>query len=237
MLKFRAHLIEIGETPTYYLLLPKMTEGQLSVVSERLSSAGYTIRTGRLLKGEKSESRIAVNREGICRSNFDPSDLLLPMIPSLLKFQKQVVTGSELLEMYLSARRSGNSLTLRLSTRLETSKEWAQLRGAAVCALSPDEHLVFSTLLRRTGGTVSIITDYPTENSRVTRPGGKQYYVSSIPSTEAAENLRVVGERGARNVYLPRSGMLRIIAPTLKRLGQITSTLPDLGEWCFFTPG
>jgi hypothetical protein len=233
LLKFKVHLISVGDRPTYYLLLPKMTDRQLCAVSERLSSSGYAVKTGTLLRGEKGGLRIAVSRGGVCRSNFDPSDLLLPMIPHLLSFSKQAVPACELLAMYASGRRSGNVLTLRLSARVETSKEWSRLRSADICALSPDEHLVFTTLFKRAGGKVSLLTDYPTESSKVTRPGGRQYYISLLPAAEAARSLRMVGKKGQRNAYLPRNGIIRILRPASESLFT-PEVLRELGEWCYF---
>jgi hypothetical protein len=233
LLGFRFQQFELGGR--YYVPLPKLTSLQVEIINQRLKAVGFRTSAAGILRAAKESLAVTVASEGLCWSNHDLTDILVPVVPSVLTSKKRPVSIRSLADKYFGAKRQDDGVLLRLSPRLETSSLWRFMRAADSCALTPDEHAVFSFLLRHSSLESEILTDYPTEGCRVRRIGRKQYYSSRISGEEAADTLRDLGTRGSRNSYLPRDSLLRLSSLGV-RLGELSDVLRGLGEWCYFTP-
>jgi len=163
-------------------------------------------------------------------------DALAPVIPELLEAPKEQASLSELAGKYFAIRRMAGKHQLSLFTRAEGSSRWRELRAADESLLTPDEAAILRFLLRGAGGSVDVITDYPTEESRVNQIGRRVYYSSRIDVSEFSSNLRTIESSVGRGAYLPKSGILspqRFRVPTRSALRGI---IEELGEWCYFSP-
>ncbi len=80
------------------------------------------------------------------------------------------------------------------------------------------------------------MTDFPTEGSRVRVIGSRHYYESYLDPEETTSTLRAVGERMARNSYLPKDGIIRFKELKLPRTSEQTAFFRGLAEWCYFEP-
>lgn len=233
MLRFRFYQFELGGR--FYALLPKLTRSQISLIDSRLRALSFRSSNKTLLRAAKGEATLTVDPRGLCWSNRDMADVIVPAIPDLLSMPKKSASLRGMGYSYFETMREGKGVLLRLAPRMESSSLWEGLRAAGSCALTPDEHAVYTLLLSNSSLASPLPTDFPTEESTVIRIGRKQYYSSRIDASEAASTLETVGARGPRNTYLPRSSFLslsslRIPSQALRR------TFEGLGEWCFFTP-
>ena len=233
MLPFRVHQLQIGSRE--YLLLPKMTHGQMHLISARLESMGYSVQLSRSLSASSRAETIHVEPSGYCWGSSSIGDAILPAIPEILAFPKERVTASALRAMYLTGRKSHQRAVVRLTTRLESFSLWSSLRGLGSCGLSPDEHAVTSFLMRRAKGRCGVATDFPAGNSAPRFYGKKRYYHSRLACKQAADTLRVAGPPGTRNSYLPRDGLIELAnmdLPSDRDWGELARRF---GEWCYFT--
>ncbi len=138
--------------------------------------------------------------------------------------------------MYFDVRGARRKHIVRLKVRAESSTLWRELRAANESLLTPDEATAVRFLLSRAEGRVEVVTDYPTEESKVRQIGRRVYFSSMIDVAEFASNLRTVEGQKPRNAYLPTSavlGLQHFHAPTEDELVRV---LDDLGEWCYFSP-
>jgi hypothetical protein len=238
---FRLHEFCLGGGSRYYILLPKLTRAQIATFAHRFVGLGYATYLrgeGKVLRAARGRTVITVDSRGMCWSNEDAVDTVAPVLPEILAADKQGMPVGGLLRQYLDVQkgtRRGAKL-VRLCPRMESSSLWRELRVGGLCALTPDEHTVFQALLLHVSSQCSLLTDYPTKDSVVRIFGKKQYFESTIETSEAASNLRMTGGRGTRNVYLPRDGFLRFSEFELPSKEKLADLLMGLGEWCFLYP-
>lgn len=233
LLRFSYYQFELGGR--FYALLPKLTRPQLSVIDNRLRSLSFRTSNTDLLRAAKGEATLTVDPRGLCWSNRDMADVIIPAIPELLSVRKEFASLRTMGNSYFEATKQGKSVLLRLAPRMESSSLWQGLRAAGLCALTPDEHAVYSLLLSSSSLASPLPTDFPTEGSTVIRIGRRQYYSTRIDAPEAASTLRDVGARGPRNTYLPRRSFLSLSSFRIPKR-DLRRTFEGLGEWCFFTP-
>ncbi len=234
MLRFRVHGLEIAGM--YYLLLPKLNPAQVRILADRLTRNGYSVHASRIIVAKSDGRVIRIDPSGLCWSAADPSDDVLPAIPDILAVPKQPVPLARIAEMYFRIGESGGGSVVRFSTRIEHSALWDSLRATGECGLAPDEHMVASRLIGRAGGTVSLITDFPSEGSDVRVLGRRRYFESAMSPLNAESTLRVAGSRGPMNSYLPRDVTLKLSASPSLANENLDQALEGLGEWCYFTP-
>lgn len=233
MLTFSFHQFELGGR--YFALLPKLTGLQVATFEERLKALGFRTNSTDLLRAVKGGVTVTLDKAGLCWSNRDVTDILVPATPSVLSSKKQTVATRLLASAYFEVKKREGGLVLRLSPRLESSLHWRLLRAADSCALAPDEHAVYRLLFANSSLESEVLTDYPTEGCAVRRIGRKQYYSSIISGDEVADTLKEVGTSHPRNSYLPRDSLLRLSSLKVSP-GALAAVLQDLGEWCFFRP-
>ena len=231
---FKIHHILLGGR--HYLLLPKLATAQVQVFVKRFEKLGCRVRVAGSVTATTKEGAVHISPSGYCWASFDPSDAVLPAIPSVLDAPKERVPLESLRSMYFRSARAGRGTIALLQTRVESSSLWDGLRAAGECGLTPDEHAIASLILRRTEGECEVVTDFPAEDSAPRICGRKRYYVSSIEAGEALATLRVAGARGPRNSYLKRDGTLglgRFRPPTRQ---EWLDLFEGTGEWCSFAP-
>jgi hypothetical protein len=233
LLRFSYYQFELGGR--FYALLPKLTQSQVSIIDNRLSALGFKSSNTDLLRAAKGVATLTVDPRGLCWSNRDMADVIIPTIPELLSVRKEFASLRRMGQAYFEAKKQGKGFLLRLAPRMESSSLWQGLRAAGSCALTPDEDAVYSLLLSSSSLASPLPTDFPTEGSTVIRIGRKQYYSTRIDASEAASTLRDVEARGPRNTYLPRSSFLSLSSFRIPRRA-LRRTFEGLGEWCFFTP-
>jgi len=233
LLRFKFVQLELGDR--FYLPLPKLTPDQMKTIRRRLKLIGFKTSQLGVLKAAAGATRIIVNPRGLSSSNRDMTDVIAPVIPELLSAGRRTVSSRTLRNEYFVAARQDGALVVRLSPRLESSSPWEQLRAADSCALTPDEHAVYSALLSSSEVTTPLVTDFPTRHSRVRRIGRRQYYDSRPSPSEAASTLRQIGSRGVRNTYLPKSAVIRLTSVSPAR-DWASEVFRELGDWCFFSP-
>lgn len=217
-----------------YVPLPRMTRAQVEVVGYRLQALGFRTSGTDRLRAVRGGVTVILERRGLCWSNSDLTDILAPAVPPILGMRKEPVSLRSLCRSYFQVRRRAGRVFLRLFPRLESSFRWELLRAAGSCALTPDEHSVYSRLLSYSKLDCELLTDYPTDGSRVTLVDGRQYYSSRIDGAEAAATLRGLGLRHPGNSYLPKSSILRLSSLGISR-GATVTVLNELGEWCFLS--
>ncbi len=236
MLPFRLHVLELKGRKV--LLLPKLNKEQMNLAEERLTKSGLKASVGKpgSLTFAGGDSAVHLDARGLAWSASDPTDVIAPLIPSLLEVTPEHVSLEEALGMYLKMG-SQSDPVIRFDTRVESFAAWDLLRSEDECGLTPDEHSVGVRLLRSYGGECEVLTDFPTDRCSTTRVGRRQYYRSTIVCEDAAESLRVIGRRKERNSYLPRSGA--ISPKPFRRLSKsdLHEVLADLGEWSSFRLG
>jgi hypothetical protein len=234
MLPFKVHRFQIGSMRC--LLLPKMTRVQMHVISDRLTSLGYSVHLTRALAAKYADSTVRVDPSGVCWSTGNFDDSIIPAIPSILASEKEKVPTEELESMYVAVGRSEHGVRARLTTRLESYSNWRRLRESDTCALSPDEHLVACFMLRRANGSCGVLTDFPVRRSEVRIFGGRRYFDSHLDCRQVASTLRVAGAKSKKNSYLRREGLLELGRLKLPSAREWRELFDKLGEWCYFKP-
>jgi hypothetical protein len=234
LLPFRIHQFRIGRV--HLLLLPKMNNAQMMVISKRLTEAGYAVERSDSLLAKSGHSKIRIDASGVCRSTTDIADLIIPVIPDILSLKKESICIGELKSLYLATGRPGKKTRIRISTRTESCLLWELMRASDSCGLSPDEHAVSSFLFEHTSGACDVVTDFPEEGSMIKMLGRRRYFDSRIGPSTAAMTLRVAGAKSARNSYLPRDGMLGLTSFERPSAMDWLGLFKELGEWCYFTP-
>jgi hypothetical protein len=231
LLSYEAHRLEISGRS--YVLLPKLNKSQIAVLKDHFRRRGFSIDGTTSFVARNSKAAIHIEHFGLCWSSTDPSDQILPIVPELLECEKERLDFDELLGHYLMVK-PGSECTLRFNSRLESMGNWDFLRSTGKCGLTPDEQAVFRRVLRMSSGTCSVVTDFPSRGSTPLVIGSRFYHRTELPAAQAAETLRTVGDKGTRNSYLPRDGLLEL--PDLAdREWDISAAFPELGDWCPFT--
>jgi hypothetical protein len=213
-----------------------LNANQLAWLTGRLTDFGFNFDGRPFIVARKKGSSIHLNPSGHCWSTSDPGDFVIPLIPEILGFPKQRVPLAEFKGRYFTVGRSGREAIVRLATRMESAKDWDSLRARGQCALSPDEKMVASLLIRSTRGGCTLLTDFPVDDGGVRVIGNRQYYESFLEPEDAVATLREVGSRRPKNSYLLGNGLLRLrtfVPPSSNTLQAISE---ELGEWCYFTP-
>ena len=237
MLSFKLHEIRLGEWT--HLLLPKLNANQLAWLTRRLTDFGFKVVGRSVIVARKNRLTIHMNPSGHCWSSGDPGDFIVPLIPEILGFPKQRIPLSEFKGRYFGVKRFGNEAIVRLTTRMESAKDWESLRSSGKCALSPDEKRVASTLIRCSSKGCTLLTDFPVDSGgvRVVRViGNRPYYESSLGSEDAIATLREAGRMRAKNSYLPGNGLLRLSGFVHPSSGTLRAVSEELGEWCYVMP-
>ena len=111
------------------------------------------------------------------------------------------------------------------------------MRASNQSALTPDEQAVIRFLLKQAEGEVRVLTDYPTDSCAVTRIGRRQYYYASLAVSEFADVLRSGWDRGPRNAYLPKEGVVAIERYRSPSRTDLSNLFESLGDWCGYTTG
>jgi len=204
---------------------------QISVIRHRLQSIGFATRGNQPLRAFKSGVGITVDASGICSSNRDLSDAVLPVLPELLAAKPTEVSFKELQSSFFASERRGNKVLIRFAPRLESESYWEELRARGSCALAPDERAIYAAVLSSGTSLTPLVTDFPVEGSIVRRIGRRQYYVSKLEPSEAASTLRGMGSARERNTYLPRDSFLSFDSAPFKEA--LLDLFEDLGDWCF----
>lgn len=189
----------------HYLLLPKLNRKQVAALSEGLRDRGFSVDQGRLVNARKRSIALHVDPSGVCWSSSDPSDFVVPLIPSLLRMPKERVMLVNITSRYFKLRAHDTKTFLTFSTRMEASFWWA-LRASGQCAVTPDERTIALSLLK-CSEEVELVTDFPTPSGRARMIGKRQYYESFLGLGDARRTLSVAGRAGARNSYLMRGEM------------------------------
>jgi len=232
MLEFHLNCIRLSGR--FILLLPKMTPGQIEIVLDRLTSIGLKIQRGGTLKGKMGRQSFQLNANGWCSSNFDSTDVIAPIIPCLLGTAKEPCTSEEAGKLYFRREKTDRELIMKFVSRIESGTLWTRLREAGECAVTPDEHAVFSGILREMPGRFAMVTDFPSRGAKRMFIGGRMYFAAMLTGTEAASTLRSIDSKHERNSYLPRNGIIRVrYSP---RVSIREPDFYDFGEWCSFRP-
>jgi hypothetical protein len=234
MIRYEPIQLNLGGTE--YLLLPKLIPPQLEILSRRLSKIGLKVTGGPTLTGRRPGQTIRISPSGLCWSNRDLLDSVVPTIPDLLDVKKQPARASDVARLYFRASRVGRTVTLRFLLRIESGLLWTKLRRDDACGISPDEHSVITSILSANSGGCEMVTDFPVEGSRVRVIGTKQYYASLLSCSGIASTLRSASGRQERNSYLTESGT--VVLDSVKRHAphELLRVLKGLGEWCYFDP-
>jgi hypothetical protein len=234
LLRFKAHRFEINGK--HYILLPKLNGSQRRSLRNRFVSDGFDVSDGSTLTARSSSCTLHVEPPGFCWASTDPSDYLLPAVPEVLDIKHEVVRPGELLAKYFTIKSNGDHHAIRLNSRLESDGNWDWLRTHGDCGLSPDEHLLTCSLLDGASGDCWFVTDFAADCSTPLVLGGKLYYKSRLPVSEASGTLRCVGDGGQRNTYLPRGGIFTIVG-SLQNLNELVTSFGRIGDWCSFNIG
>lgn len=219
----------------YCLLLPKLAPKQMSILVKRLVMKGCVLRASDPIVARSKEGVLRVSPAGMCWASFDPSDLVLPAVPEILESVKNAVPVKTLAAKYFAVARAGGGTVVRLSTRVESSTLWDELRSAGECGLTPDEHAVVTFLIGR-ADSCTMVTDFPVDGSRTAIVGRRRFFDSKVESGEAVRTLRQVGVRGPRNSYVRREGMLRMEGFSAPARSELLGIFAGIGEWCSFAP-
>ncbi len=231
---FRVHeLVILGR---HYVLLPKLNNVQMEVFAKRLAEKGFLISRANAISATSAKGVIHVDPRGFCWSVFDPSDEILPAIPTLLETPKERKPLRELMGSYFMFAKSKAKTVVRVSTRVESSTLWKALRASGECGLTPDEHAVISFLIKKAQGECKLLTDYPTDASTLRIYGRRRYHESKLRPPDVGSTLRSVGRRAFRNSYIPRNGALIFESLDLPSKEELAHFFQDLGEWCYFEP-
>ena len=231
MLAFKVHRLEIRGR--HYILLPKLNKGQMEAIGKRLANIGFRVTHGDMMTAANSKTTLHIEPAGLCWSASDPSDCVLPLIPDILRCEKEAIGRAELQGMYLRIFSESGHYFVKFSPRLEFLWVWDSLRSAAGCGLAPDEHLVAKLMLDEPGGSFPVVTDFTTVNSLPFYSGNRLYFRSTLPSATACNTLRVIGPMKHENSYLPRDGVLPVPRTSLEPR-KIAACFEELGEWSSF---
>src|SRR6267143_5362531 len=128
-LRFTLHQAFIRADGRYYLPLPKLNRVQRDTIAARLARIGFRVRSGKGLRAYSSSGFIHVDGRGLATSNMDLFDPLVPLIPEILRVDRDEVPSDELASMYFAAKRRGGALRLRPSVRAESLGLWRKLRA------------------------------------------------------------------------------------------------------------
>jgi hypothetical protein len=232
MLRFAVYRFRLGER--FYVLLPKLNEAQLAAFGRRFEAKGYALQRSASLVAKNETQTIHLDPSGFSWSSTDPSDAVLPAIPEILAMPKKRVPIEELASRYFLVRKAGRSIWARMSTRVESSGLWRNLRAEGSAALTPDEKAVALFLIGASSGC-ELVTDFPTTSGKPRMIGKKQYYNSFLSPSEGS-TLRVVGQRGSKNAYLPEHSVLRFQSFKVPQRRAFVELFESLGEWCSFIP-
>jgi hypothetical protein len=234
MLRYELHPIHLESTNL--LLLPKLVPEQVELLSKRLFEQGYNVQEGSTLVARRGEHVIRISPAGVCRSNYDPIDIIAPVIPSLFSVPKCTVDSEFLKGMYVQELPGGFARGFRFNSRIERGSLWRELREGHLTGLTPDELAVLKVLLQRKTGICRVVTDFPVEGSTRRIIGRRQFYDSWLPGSEVLLTLRTFGEAQVKNCYLPEDGLIRFRGSKPEPSREWLGALPDLGEWCFYAP-
>jgi hypothetical protein len=234
LLEFSLHEIRVGSK--FYILLPKLNRTQMQALGARLKKQGFAVSGDTSVKAKKRGSVLHIDPGGLCWSNSDPADWIVPAIPGLLSAPKEKVPLETLKDLYFSLQDSGSGAILKLEPRIERGSLWRALRGTGEWGLAPDEFAVIMFLLEHTRGRVSLVTDFPTTSSRRRVIGGRQYFETSLTSPQARSTLSSVSKHGARKSYVPQRGVLTLTSFTPPSRRGWVEFFEGLGEWCYFRP-
>jgi hypothetical protein len=212
-----------------------MTRRQIEAIATRFSDLGFRVSGTSTLRAVKGDVTTTLDKGGLCWSSRDLADVLAPAVPSILGMRKEAISLRSLCRQYFQAKRGRGETLLRVSPRLEYSTYWERLRATDSCALTPDEHAVYSLLLSRSVLDSEILTDYPTVGCAVRSIGRRQYYSCNIDGAEASATLRPLDGKRQRNSYLPEGSILSLSSLHVPA-SALKSTMNELGEWCYFTP-
>jgi hypothetical protein len=238
LLRFQVRQLYVPSLDRYFLPLPKLTDGQVGLLTAHLKGRGFGIRLGsrpRRLVAAKGAQHIAIDGAlGLAASRSDLLDPLAPAIPALLAPPNHTAgeTGADATQLYFSLKQSGASAELQLFPRMESLRSWSCLRRDGLCGLTPDEAAVLRRLL---GGAsrssrVTCVTARPRRGSRVLQEGTRLYYRSTMPIAEFLGSLRTIDSDGVDSAcYLPRDSVLSL--PGVRVDPHVPPA--DLGQWCF----
>ena len=219
----------------HYVLLPKLNRVQFAILKERLEERGFKAKGSAPIVARSPEITIHIEAPGLCWSSSDPSDYILPLMPEVLGCRREHTGSRELLGLYLQ-RGAGNRLSeVRFNPRLESLGNWNGLRSTGGCGLAPDECVVVRSMLSKSRGLHPAVTDFAIDGSIPFVLGRRLYYRGKLPAADMADTLRVVGgEKGRRNSYLPRDGLLSLMK-SARLEKELVDSFESLGEWCPFT--
>ena len=233
LLSFTVSQVHLGRF--HYILLPKLSQGQMQALSRRLEVMGFSVRLKGTLTAKSDVGTIHVDPGGLCWSNSDPADAILPVIPDLLSGRKERIPLEELKGLYFTSARIRRETVVKLRTRIESSSRWEALRAAGGCGLAPDERTVALFLIERLE-ECSMLTDFSTEGSTPRRYGRRVYFDSPLDAADAVATIRIAGESGTRNSYLPKDNVLRSSNRLSFSRRNLSELFEELGEWCYFLP-
>jgi hypothetical protein len=238
LLRFQLLQLYVPSIDRYFLLLPKLTDAQLRLLSAHLEGRGFGVRLGgRPSKriAQKGAQRIAVDGAlGLAASAADMLDALAPAVPPLLSLRRQEeasIADVDVAALYFSMKRSGASTELQLFPRMESLRTWSCLRRDGLCGLAPDEAAVLKNLLGRASRSSQLecVTAKPRQGSSAFQVGRNLYYRSTVPVAEFLDSLRTIDSGGADSAsYLPRDSVISL--PGVR----VDTHVPpaELGEWC-----
>jgi hypothetical protein len=230
----RFSLFEFKLGSKNYVLLPKLNSGQMSTIERELKERRFVIRPGQPMTAKRGQAIIKYDAAGLCWSESDLSDIMLPHIPELLASPKEEVPLAALKTLYFGIRTVGPRATIRLRPRLEGGPNWRELRRSGLCALAPDEHSVLAFLLEHASAPLNVITDFATEVSKSRIVSGRQLYEARIGAALVTSTLSSAEKQGTRNSYLPRDGALRLARFDPPSKQEYAELFEGLGEWCYF---
>ena len=233
LLSFTVNQVHLGRL--HYILLPKLNRGQMQALSQRLGVPGYSNHLRGVLTARSDAGTIHVDPAGLCWSNADPADAILPAIPALLPERKERIPLEELKGMYFTSARIKGETVVKLRTRIEASSRWEALRASGGCGLAPDERAVALFLTERLEGC-NLLTDFSTDGSTPRRCGRRIYFDSMLGAADAMSTLRIACEIQTRNSYLPRDNVLRSRGHLSLSRRHLSELFVELGEWCYFLP-
>lgn len=226
MLKYEVRQLYLADKERYYLPIPKLNLDQFRSMADDLRSRGFSVAPGDKLTARLDDSRVVISRTGLAWSSSELLDAVVPSVARLLDTPKAAPESGA----YFAAKKTTDGFEIQLFLRLEGLGLWSSLRRQDGCGLTPDEALVIETLVGDSNEHVDCVTDYPTDGCSAMQVGRHQYYRSSIPAKEFATRLRTISRKSSRNVYLPRTSIIRILTSSIT----VGASLSDeLGEWCY----
>ncbi len=240
LLRFKLEQLHLQSLERWFLPLPKLGKGSLSVLSEHLEKGGFGVRRGggqAKLLATKGSMRISVDGKlGLASSGGDMLDVVGPAIPKLIETGgRETISGPmDVSSLYFSVRRSRGLTRLQVFPRLESLRTWTSLRGEGLCGLTPDEAAALKSALGGAdpAGTVACVTASPRDGSSPFQVGAKVYFRSELPLGEFLSSLRVMGSGGSDSSFLPRDSVVEVRGTPV----QGRAAAAELGEWCLVRP-